>query len=146
MAESLLVELLTEELPPKALKALGEVFADRILNGLVKMNLKLRDPLGVMAFATPRRLAVLIPNVLPKAPDRTERIKLMPAKVAFDTDGKPSAALLKRLDKTPGGASALVAKVQRVLEGTEEYAVVEITVAGASLREGLQAAVDDAIA
>ena len=33
---TLLVELLTEELPPKALKALGEVFADRILNGLVK--------------------------------------------------------------------------------------------------------------
>ena len=146
MAESLLVELLTEELPPKALKALGEAFADRILNGLVKANLKLRDPLGVTAFATPRRLAVLIQDVLPKAPERTERIKLMPAKVAFDTDGKPSPALLKRLDKAPEGASALVAKVQRVLEGTEEYAVVEVTVAGASLREGLQAAVDDAIA
>ena len=146
MAESLLVELLTEELPPKALKALGEAFADRILNGLVNGNLKLRDPLGVTAFATPRRLAVLIQDVLPKAPERTERIKLMPAKVAFDTDGKPSPALLKRLDKTPEGASALVAKVQRVLEGTEEYAVVEVTVAGASLREGLQAAVDDAIA
>ncbi len=146
MAESLLVELLTEELPPKALKALGEAFADRILNGLVNGNLKLRDTLGVTAFATPRRLAVLIQDVLPKAPERTERIKLMPAKVAFDTDGKPSPALLKRLDKTPEGASALVAKVQRVLEGTEEYAVVEVTVAGASLREGLQAAVDDAIA
>lgn len=146
MAESLLVELLTEELPPKALKALGEVFADRILNGLVKTNLKLRDPLGVTAYATPRRLAVLIQDVLPKAPDRTERIKLMPAKVAFDADGKPSAALLKRLDKAPGGARALVAKVQRVLEGTEEYAVVEVAVAGASLREGVQAALDDAIA
>jgi glycyl-tRNA synthetase beta chain len=146
MAESLLVELLTEELPPKALKALGEAFADRILSGLVKTNLKPRDPPGVAAFATPRRLAVLIPDVLAKAPDRTERIKLMPAKVAFDTDGKPSAALLKRLDKAPGGARALVAKVQRVLEGTEEYAVVEVAVAGASLREGLQAALDDAIA
>jgi glycyl-tRNA synthetase beta chain len=146
MAESLLVELLTEELPPKALKALGEVFADRILNGLVKTNLKLRDPPGVTAYATPRRLAVLIQDVLPKAPDRTERIKLMPAKVAFDADGKPSAALLKRLDKAPGGARALVAKVQRVLEGTEEYAVVEVAVAGASLREGVQAALDDAIA
>ena len=146
MAESLLIELLTEELPPKALKTLGEVLADRILNGLVKTNLKLRDPLGVMAFATPRRLAVLIEDVLTKAPDRSERIKLMPAKVAFNPDGKPSAALLKRLDKTPGGASALVAKVQRVLEGTEEYAVVEVTVPGAGLVEGLQAALDDAIA
>ena len=40
-------------------------------------NLKLRDPRGVIAFATPRRLAVLVPEVLPKAQDRTERIKLM---------------------------------------------------------------------
>ena len=142
---TLLVELLTEELPPKALKALGEVFADRILNGLVNANLKLRDPRGVIAFATPRRLAVLVPEVLPKAQDRTERIKLMPAKVAFNTDGKPSAALLKRLDKEPGGASVLVAKVQRTLEGNVEYAIVEMTIAGASVAQGLQAALDDAI-
>jgi glycyl-tRNA synthetase beta chain len=142
---TLLVELLTEELPPKALKALGEVFADRILNGLVKANLKLRDPRGVIAFATPRRLAVLVPEVLPKAQDRTERIKLMPAKVAFNTDGKPSPALLKRLDKEPGGASVLVANVQRTLESNLEYASVEMTIPGASLVRGLQAALDDAI-
>jgi glycyl-tRNA synthetase beta chain len=142
---TLLVELLTEELPPKALKALGEVFADRILNGLVKANLKLRDPRGVIAFATPRRLAVLVPEVLPEAQDRTERIKLMPAKVAFNTDGKPSPALLKRLDKEPGGASVLVANVQRTLEGNVEYAIVEMTIPGASLVQGLQAALDDAI-
>ena len=144
MAESLLVELLTEELPPKALRALGEVFADRILNGLVKANLKLREP-GAIAFATPRRLAVLVPDVLPKAQDRTERIKLMPAKVAFNTDGKPSPALLKRLDKEPGGPSVLVANVQRSLEGNVEYAIVELTIAGASLAQGLQDALDDAI-
>ncbi len=142
---TLLVELLTEELPPKALKALGEVFADRILNGLVKANLKLCDPRGVIAFATPRRLAVLVPEVLPKAQDRTQRIKLMPAKVAFNTDGKPSPALLKRLDKEPGGASVLVANVQRTLEGNVEYAIVEMTIPGASLVQGLQVALDDAI-
>ena len=145
MAESLLVELLTEELPPKALKALGEVFADRILNGLVKANLKLRDPRGVTAFATPRRLAVLIPDVLLKAQNRTERTKLMPAKVAFDTDGKPSPALLKRLDKERVGASVHLADVQRLLEGNVEYAFVELTIPGASLAQGLQAALDDAI-
>jgi glycyl-tRNA synthetase beta chain len=145
MAESLLVELLTEELPPKALKELGEVFADRILNGLVKANLKLRDPRGVTAFATPRRLAVLIPDVLLKAQNRTERTKLMPAKVAFDTDGKPSPALLKRLDKERVGASVHLADVQRLLEGNVEYAFVELTIPGASLAQGLQAALDDAI-
>ncbi len=142
---TLLVELLTEELPPKALRALGEVFADRILNGLVKANLKLHDPRGVIAFATPRRLAVLVPEVLPKAQDRTERIKLMPAKIAFNTEGTPSPALLKRLDKEPGGASILIANVQRTLEGNVEYAIVEMTIAGASLVQGLQAALDDAI-
>jgi glycyl-tRNA synthetase beta chain len=142
---TLLIELLTEELPPKAVKTLGEVFAERILNGLVKADLKLRDPRGVIAFATPRRLAVLVPEVLPKAQDRSERIKLMPAKVAFNTDGKPSPALLKRLDKEPGGARVLVANVQRSLEGNVEYAIVELTIAGASLVQGLQAALDDAI-
>jgi glycyl-tRNA synthetase beta chain len=145
MGETLLVELVTEELPPKALKILGEIFADRILNGLVKTNLKLRDPRGVIAFATPRRLAVLVPDVLPKARDRTERIKLMPAKVAFDPHGKPSPALLKRLDKERGAAGVLVANVQRVLEGNVEYAFVELTIPGANLLEGLQAALDDAI-
>lgn len=146
MVESLLVELLTEELPPKALKALGEVFADRILNGLVKAHLKLRDPPGVTAFATPRRLAAMIPDVLPKAQNRTERTKLMPAKVAFDADGEPSPALLKRLDKERGGASVHAADVQRCLEGDVEYAFVELTVPGASLAQGLQAALDDALA
>jgi glycyl-tRNA synthetase beta chain len=145
MAESLLVELLTEELPPKALKALGEVFADRILNGLVKANLKLRDPRGVTAFATPRRLAALIPDVLLKAPNRTERTKLMPAKVAFDMDGKPSPALLKRLDKERVGASVHLSDVERLLEGNAEYAFIELTIPGASLAQGLQAALDDAI-
>ncbi|HEY8622421.1 MAG TPA: glycine--tRNA ligase subunit beta [Casimicrobiaceae bacterium] len=145
MAESLLVEIVTEELPPKALKALGEVFADRILNGLVKANLKLRDTRGVVTFATPRRIAVLVPDVLSTARDRTERIKLMPAKVAFDTDGKPSPALLKRLDKEPGGSSVLVTHVQRALEGNVDYAFVELTIAGATLVQGLQAALDDAI-
>jgi len=145
MAESLLVELLTEELPPKALKALEEVFADRILNGLVKANLKLRDPRGVVGFVTPRRLAVLIPDVLPKAQDRAERVKLMPAKVAFDADGKPSPALLKRLDKERIGANVHLPDVQRLLEGDVEYAFVELTIPGASLAQGLQAALEDAI-
>ncbi|HEX8009737.1 MAG TPA: glycine--tRNA ligase subunit beta [Casimicrobiaceae bacterium] len=145
MAASVLVELLTEELPPKALKGLGEAFAELVLNGLVRANLTPRDARGLSAFATPRRLAVLIPEVLSKAPDRTERIRLMPAKVAFDSAGNPTPALRKRLDREPGGASALLAVVQRAAEGDEEYAVVEVRIAGEELLHGLQAAVDDAV-
>jgi glycyl-tRNA synthetase beta chain len=144
-AEMLLVELLTEELPPKALEAMGEVFADRILNGLVHANLKLRVPADMTAFATPRRLAVLIANVLPNAPARSERIKLMPARVAFDADGKATPALLKRLDKEHGGARVLAAHVQRASEGNVDYAIVELTTPGATLAQGLQAALEDAI-
>jgi glycyl-tRNA synthetase beta chain len=73
-AESLLVELLTEELPPKSLAQLGNAFAEEIFNGLVRHQLKLPDFSGRRIFATPRRLAVLIPGVLAAAQDRAIEI------------------------------------------------------------------------
>ena len=99
MNASLLVELFTEELPPKALQQLGEAFGLRLQDGLVRAQLKDKAAADTRIFATPRRLAVLIPDVRAKAEDRTESKKLMPAKVAFGADGKPSAALAKRLEK-----------------------------------------------
>jgi glycyl-tRNA synthetase beta chain len=139
---TLLVELFTEELPPKALKRLGEVFADQILNGLIRAQLKLRDPREVRFFATPRRLAVVIPDVLAKAPYQNETRKLMPSKVAFDAGGHPTAALLKRLEKE--GASA--EHLERKVEGNVEYAFLNQTINGVTLAVGLQAAVEEAIA
>ncbi|HEV7619183.1 MAG TPA: glycine--tRNA ligase subunit beta [Burkholderiaceae bacterium] len=141
MNQTLLVELLTEELPPKALAKLGEAFADRILNGLHLYQLTLPISQGVLSFATPRRLAVAIPDVLSQAPDRTESKKLMPIKVAFDSDGKPTAALLKRLEKE--GASA--EQVERKTEGDIEYAFVTRTIKGVSLAVGLQEVLEDAV-
>jgi glycyl-tRNA synthetase beta chain len=72
-AESLLVELLTEELPPKSLRQLGQAFADEMANGLVRYQLKLREP-GWRVFATPRRLAVLVPDVFARAHDRSNEV------------------------------------------------------------------------
>jgi len=72
--ETLLVELLTEELPPKSLRKLGQAFADEVFNGLIRNQLKLRDPSGERVFATPRRLAVLVPDVLAVAQDRSSEI------------------------------------------------------------------------
>ena len=71
---TLLVELLTEELPPKSLSRLGQAFADEVFNGLVQHQLKQRDPAGWRVFSTPRRLAVLIPKVSASGNDRSNEV------------------------------------------------------------------------
>lgn len=142
MKADLLIELITEELPPKALKYLSEAFGNRVQDWLIRAQLKTRDLGDTKIFATPRRLAVLIPNVSPKAPDRAESKKLMPSKVAFDPNNKPSAALTKRLAKE--GASA--DQVERKLEGNTEYAFLNQTIPGLTLAAGLQIALQESIA
>jgi glycyl-tRNA synthetase beta chain len=72
-AETLLIELLTEELPPKSLPLLGKVFADEVANGLVRCQLKPRVP-DWKSFATPRRLAVIVPDVIAAGEDRSSEI------------------------------------------------------------------------
>ncbi len=142
MSANLLVELFTEELPPKALKQLGEAFGLRLQDGLIRAQLKDRDPDDTRIFATPRRLAVLIKDVRPKAADRTESKKLMPSKVAFGSDGTPSAALAKRLEKEGATADQL----ERRIEGDTEYVFLEQTIAGVTLAAGVQLALQEAIA
>lgn len=71
---SLLVEILTEELPPKSLPQLAQCFADEVFNGLVQYQLKLRDSTGRRIFATPRRLATLVPEVTAVAEDRSSEV------------------------------------------------------------------------
>ncbi|MBI5910129.1 MAG: glycine--tRNA ligase subunit beta [Betaproteobacteria bacterium] len=142
MNASLLVELFTEELPPKALKQLGEAFGYQLQDGLMRARLKDGATNDTRIFATPRRLAVLIKDVRRKTLDRTESKKLMPSKVAFGADGKPSAALAKRLEKE--GAAA--AQLERRIEGDAEYAFLNQIISGVSLAAGLQTALQDAIA
>jgi glycyl-tRNA synthetase beta chain len=79
MPESLLVELLTEELPPKSLRQLSEAFKERLVAELVKA--RLAKP-GGSAFATPRRLAVLVPEVSAKGEDRDTEVTGPAAKAA----------------------------------------------------------------
>ena len=138
---TLLVELLTEELPPKALKVLGQAFADRIVQGLLQAQLMAPDA-AVTLHATPRRLGVSIADVVERAPDRVETKKLMPAKVAYDASGAPTAALAKRLEKE---GAALAAVTTRNEAGTDQV-WLEQARSGATLATGLQAALDDALA
>ncbi|MGI9202595.1 MAG: glycine--tRNA ligase subunit beta [Woeseiaceae bacterium] len=85
----LLIELGTEELPPKALRMLRDAFSAAILNGLQNARLEV----GPMhAFASPRRLAVVINDVGMAQQDRTVTQKGPPTSIAFDADGKPSKA------------------------------------------------------
>jgi len=142
MSPSLLVELFTEELPPKVLQRLGGAFGDGIISGLMKASLKTSDAGVTRVFATPRRLAVLIPDVLPKAGDREELRKLMPAKVAYGTDGKPTAALAKRLEKE----GALAGPLERRSEGDAEYVYLNRKIPGLTLAAGLQNALEETIA
>ncbi len=105
MSANLLVELFTEELPPKALKRLGDAFAGGIADSL--RNVALLDATSkAKAFATPRRLAVYITSVLEKGRDRPLEQKLMPAAVARKEDGSWSDALRKKLAAQGKGALA----------------------------------------
>lgn len=86
----LLIEIGTEELPPKALKPLATAFAEEIHNGLEKLDLSHGD---YQWFATPRRLAVIVNKLVLRQQDH-EQIKRGPAlKAAYDDEGKPSKAL-----------------------------------------------------
>jgi glycyl-tRNA synthetase beta chain len=74
MEATLLVELLTEELPPKSLWMLGAAFADQLVAEIVKHRLKDRDPRN-QVFATPRRLAILIADVRENAPESSRSVE-----------------------------------------------------------------------
>ena len=139
---TLLVELLTEELPPKALKVLGQAFGDRIAQSLVQAQLTSAADAAIRIFATPRRLGVAIADVLDRAADRIETKKLMPAKVAYDASGAPTAAMMKRLEKE----GAELSSVSTRSEAGVDHVWLEQKRAGVTLAVGLQHALDDALA
>ena len=115
MSAPLLVELFTEELPPKALQRLGEAFAHGLRDDLAANGLLASD-CTLEIFATPRRLATRLSHVLNKAPDRQIDERLLPEKVGFDAAGKPTAALLKKLVALGRDESA-VASIKKTNDG-----------------------------
>jgi glycyl-tRNA synthetase beta chain len=143
MNQTLLVELLTEELPPKALLKLGQAFADGISQGL-----KSRDFLGegaqVEAFASPRRLAISISQVRASSPDKTLREKILPVSVAIDANGEPTAPLRKKL-AAMGFAHLTLADLERAPDGKTESLFTTYTAPGIALAQGLQAALDETL-
>ena len=142
--QNLLVELLVEELPPKALKKLGLAFASVLADSLKAQGLAGADA-AVTDFASPRRLAVHVSGVSAQAADKAVSQKLMPVAVGLDATGAATPALLKKLQALGADASA-VAGLKRAMDGKAEALFFESTVRGATLAEGLQKALSDAIA
>lgn len=142
--KNLLVELFVEELPPKALKKLGEAFAAALTEGLRAHGLA-GEHSATTAFASPRRLAAHVSAVRAYAEDKAVSQKLVPVSVGLDAAGQPTAALLKRLAGLGADASA-VPTLQRRLDGRAEALFFDSIVKGATLAEGLQKALAEALA
>ena len=141
---NLLVELFVEELPPKSLKALGEAFAATLADGIKSQGLASADAI-VTSFASPRRLAVHMTAVSRKAADQDQSQKLMPVSVGLDAAGAPTPALLKKLASLGAGPEA-ASGLRRRIDGKAEALFMDSVVPGATLAQGLQRALDDAIA
>jgi len=90
MSADLLIEIGTEELPPKALQKLSDAFTCGVVDGLNKAGFEVG---AVQSFATPRRLAMLVKDVPASQPDREVERKGPSLKAAYDDNGKPSKAV-----------------------------------------------------
>lgn len=142
--KNLLVELLVEELPPKSLKKIGDSFAEKLVSNLKVQGLAAGDAV-VTVYVSPRRIAAHVTNVAERAADKSISQKLMPLSVGLDKDNQPTAALLKKLSSLGVDASA-VQNLKREADGKTETLYFDSIVRGTSLSQGLQKALDDAIA
>ncbi|MDR0934532.1 MAG: glycine--tRNA ligase subunit beta [Burkholderiaceae bacterium] len=141
--KTLLVELLTEELPPKALTRLAEAFA-----GTIEEELKQEGFLSAgstkTVFATPRRLALTISEVSDTSPDKSIRLKVLPVSIALDAEGNPTIPLRKKL-AAMGFPDIGIADMEKAMEGKTENFFYTYTAPGNTLASGLQAALEKAI-
>jgi len=132
-SETLLVELLTEELPPKSLRALSEMFGSVVLGDLLKGKF-LAEGAVARTFATPRRLAVLIRNVAGRSPD-------MEREIQGPSTGAPGQAVSGFARKSGVAVEALVK--QQMPKG--EIYVARVRTSGRALDAVLSTAVEDAL-
>ena len=140
-AAPLLVELFTEELPPKALESLARSFADQLASGLAARGLTVPDG-APDVFATPRRLAVRLAAVLGRAPDRSVELKGPSLKVGLDAQGNPTQALLKWADKQGVAVDGL----RRASDGKQECFFATSVLEGEALADVIGPLIGQALA
>ena len=140
---TLLIEVFTEELPPKSLRRLGDAFSEGIFTALKTAGLA-NEASTVTSFATPRRLAVQISNVLDQAPDYPVREKLLPTSIAFDAQGKATPPLLKKLGAL-GYGDIDIATLEKAGEGKNEALYLNVIANGAALEHSAQTALEQTL-
>ncbi|CWP64724.1 glycine--tRNA ligase subunit beta [Neisseria meningitidis] len=139
MTQTLLIELLTEELPPKALNNLGNHFAAAVAEGLEKAQL-VDGAAEFTAYASPRRLAVQVKNV--KAVQADQKIvKKGPAVANAVKDGAPT----KALEGFARGAGAKIEDLTIVHDGKQDVYAYEYVQTGKPLGELLEDIINAAV-
>jgi glycyl-tRNA synthetase beta chain len=132
MNQTLLIELLTEELPPKALEKLSTTFANEIFSALKEQAFTSEES-ECLPYATPRRLALAITHVAELQADRVIDRKGPAVASGLDAEGKPS----KALEGFMRSANVTFEQLQRVSDGKAEYFVAKIEQKGKSLDDSL---------
>jgi glycyl-tRNA synthetase beta chain len=132
MKQTLLIELLTEELPPKALEKLSLAFADEIFSALKEQALTGANSVCT-PFATPRRLALTITNVDAMQENRVMERKGPAVNAGLNADGSPT----KALEGFMRSANVTFDKLLRVKDGKAEYFAVKIEQPGKPLDDYL---------
>ena len=135
----LLVEIGTEELPPKALPTLSAAFTDGISQGLQAAGL---TPAEVIAYAAPRRLAVWVKEVAAQQADQTIEKRGPAIKGAFDAEGKPT----KAAEAFAASCGVNVADLGTLETDKGAWLVFRQTQAGQATPELLPAIVEKALA
>ena len=128
MSHSLLIELHTEELPPKSLKALSDSFANSVLAALKEQAFASADSLCA-PYATPRRLALLISEIAAQQPDRVIEKKGPAVASGVDAEGKPT----KALEGFMRSAGVSFEQLQKTSDGKAEYFVARLEKKGEAL-------------
>ena len=134
-----LLELGTEELPPKALKTLIAALQENIDAGLKAEELSFS---AIKSFAAPRRLAVLVENLASETPSKELVVWGPPAAIAFDAEGKPTKAAIAFAEKNGIDAAALKSES----DGKVEKLVARITTQGKKTVDLLEAIIENAFA
>jgi glycyl-tRNA synthetase beta chain len=141
MTASLLVELFTEELPPRALQKLASAFAESILAQLRAHGLAAAAA-KPQVHCTPRRLALVLPEVLDIAPARELQVKGPSVAVALDAQGQPTMALKKWAEKQGAAIDAL----KRASDGKQECFYFHSIAPGLSLEAVIEPVIVQALA
>lgn len=139
MTQPLLIELLTEELPPKALNNLGNAFAAAVAEGLEKAQL-IQGDVQYTAYASPRRLAVQVSNVKAVQDDQ-HVVKKGPAVANAMKDGVPT----KALEGFARSCGAEIGSLKIIHDGKQDVYAHEFTQAGKPLSELLEDIINQAV-